>query len=364
MNNVVLKYILTNFFKSFFIVVLVIFSFGVILNLFEEIEFFKNINVTIFKPFVLTTLFVPSLIIKLLPFIIFFSSMWFIVKMRNNNDLLILKIYGYSNLKVFFILASTSFILGCFVLTAVSPITSSMVKYYEIAKSQHAKEIEHLVAFNKNGVWIKEPLPRGSRIISSNFIEGTQLKDVTIFELNDNYKLRKKIFSKTIDIQSKTWILKDSIIFKLTDDDVFEKENQKNNIELKSIYDFDKITSLFSNADTISFLDLLFDYQKLLNIGYSEQFLDQSFHSMLSLPFFLFLMTSLAVILTMYTNKRSENFKFIIIGLISCVLIYYVRDLSLALGKTDRIPLILSVWTPVLALSLFTFIGVLQINEK
>ena len=363
MNNIILKYILTNFFKTFFLVILIIFSFGVILNLFEEIEFFKNLNVTILKPFVLTTLFVPSLIIKLLPFIIFFSSMWFIIKIRNNNDLLILKIYGFSNLKIFFILAFTSFILGCFVLTAISPLTSSMVKYYEIAKSQHAKEIEHLVAFNKNGIWIKEPLINGSRIISSDLIKGTKLKDVTIFELSDEYKLKKKIFSKEIDIKSKKWILKDSLIFKLTNDEVFEKENQKY-IELNSIYDFEKITSLFSNADTISFLDLLLDYQNLLNIGYSEQFLNQNYHTMLSLPFFLFLMTSLAVILTMYTNKRSENLKFIIIGLISCVIIYYIKDLSLALGKTDRIPLILSVWAPVLALSFFTFIGVLQINEK
>ena len=41
-----------------------------------------------------------------------------------------------------------------------------------------------------------------------------------------------------------------------------------------------------------------------------------------------------------------------------------IKDLSLALGQTDRIPLILAVWTPVIALSFFTFIGVLQINEN
>ena len=62
--------------------------------------------------------------------------------------------------------------------------------------------------------------------------------------------------------------------------------------------------------------------------------------------------------------KNSENFKFIIIGLILCVIIYYLKDLSLALGKTDRIPLILSIWTPIIALSFFTLIGVIQINEK
>ena len=75
-------------------------------------------------------------------------------------------------------------------------------------------------------------------------------------------------------------------------------------------------------------------------------------------------MTAIAAILTMHTQRKSDNLRFIILGLIISVLIYYFKDLSIALGKTDRIPLILSVWAPVIALSLFTFIGVLQINEK
>ena len=76
------------------------------------------------------------------------------------------------------------------------------------------------------------------------------------------------------------------------------------------------------------------------------------------------MMTAIAAILTLNTLKRSDNIKFIIIGLIISVFIFYFKDLSLALGQTDRIPLILAVWAPVIALSLFTFVGVLQINEK
>ena len=85
---------------------------------------------------------------------------------------------------------------------------------------------------------------------------------------------------------------------------------------------------------------------------------------MLTLPFFLFLMTAIASILTMNTLKKSDNLKFIVLGLVISVLVYYFKDLSIALGQTDRIPLALSIWAPILALSLFTFIGVLQINEK
>ena len=111
MTKIVFNYLVKNFLKSLFIIVLIIYSFGVILNLFEEIEFFKNMNVSIFTPLLLTSLFIPSMITKLLPFIVFISSMWFMLKIRNNRDLLTLKIYGFSNIKIFFILASVSFFL-------------------------------------------------------------------------------------------------------------------------------------------------------------------------------------------------------------------------------------------------------------
>ena len=67
---------------------------------------------------------------------------------------------------------------------------------------------------------------------------------------------------------------------------------------------------------------------------------------------------------TMNTLKKSDNFKFIIVGILTSVLVFYFKDLSLALGKTGRISLIFSVWVPVIALSFFIFIGVIQINEK
>ena len=111
MSKVLIYYLLRNFLKTLLIVILVIYAFGIILNLFEEIEFFKNETVNLFLPLMLTSIFVPSIIIKLLPFIIFVASMWFMVKIRNNKDLLTLKVFGFSNLKIFFILACSSLLL-------------------------------------------------------------------------------------------------------------------------------------------------------------------------------------------------------------------------------------------------------------
>ena len=51
----------------------------------------------------------------------------------------------------------------------------------------------------------------------------------------------------------------------------------------------------------------LFDYNELLNTGYNKRFLNQSLHTMLSLPFLLFLMTGLASIFAMNALKKSDN---------------------------------------------------------
>jgi len=188
------------------------------------------------------------------------------------------------------------------------------------------------------------------------------LQNVTIFNLDKNHNLINKVYSKTADTSEKEWVLNKVIINTYTGGIL--KENFLENYSLLTGYDYKKITSLFKNFDTMSFLDLVINYKNLQNKGYNKAYLDQNLNSMLSLPFFLFIMTALASTLTMNTLKQSNNFTFLIVGLIACVAVYYFKDLSLALGQTNRISLALAAWIPVVAIGLFSSIGILQINEK
>ena len=51
----------------------------------------------------------------------------------------------------------------------------------------------------------------------------------------------------------------------------------------------------------MSFVELIINYDNLVTRGYNTKFLNQTLHSMLSMPFFLFIMTALAAILMMNT---------------------------------------------------------------
>ena len=362
MNKIILKYLLKNFLSKFLLVFIVVYFFGIILNLFEEIEFFKNENVSFILPLVMTIIYIPSLLIKISPFIIFVSSMFFVINIRNNQDLLILKVFGYSNLKIFFILAFTAFLIGWSLLLIITPITSNMAKQYEKTKANYSRDIDHLVTFNKNGLWIKENQKNSQRIITAKKPVGIKLTDLTIFNLDNNANLISKITAKEANIESNNWELNEVIIFK-PENDILVSEN-KEIYKIKSIYNYEKINSLFKNFDTMSFLDILVNKNKLSEKGYNEFFLNQNLHTMLALPFFCFIMTAIASIFTLNTLKKTDNLRYSFLGLITCIFVFYFKDLSLALGQTSRMPLILSIWTPVITLSFFIFIGLLQINEK
>ena len=279
MNNIILRYLIDGFFKNFLKVVLFFFCFGIILNLFEEIEFFKNLNVSIFVPLFLTILFIPSILIQLLPFIIFVTSMKFVMDIRNNKDLLNIKVFGFSNFKIFFILAITSFLIGWVVLFFINPITSSMSQYYDKTKSGYSKDIDHLVSFNKNGLWIKENFKNGQRIISAERGKDKELRNLIIYNFDENYTLKEKIFSPRANIEKNEWLLNEVLLFKISEQEI--KKLELENMTIESKYTIEKIINLFKNLDTISFVDLITNYNQLLDKGYNKIFLNQSLHAIL-----------------------------------------------------------------------------------
>ena len=74
-------------------------------------------------------------------------------------------------------------------------------------------------------------------------------------------------------------------------------------------------------------------------------------------------MTVLAAIFTI--NKRnSNNINYLMIAVLTCAIIYYMKDLSVALGKSDGISPEISVWIPIIIIGLINSIGLLQINEN
>lgn len=361
MNKILNQYLLVNFFKVFINTVFIFFSLGILLNLFEEIEFFKNLDQSMHLPVMLTLSFVPTLIIELMPFIVFLSSMFYFVSIRSNKDLLSIKIFGYSNLKITLIITFFTFLMGWVLLLFITPITSTLVKFYETEKSKYSRDVDHLISVNKNGLWIKEITNNGYKIINAEKIEGQNLKKISIFIFSTENKILRRIEAESAIILDNPWKMKNAHVY---------EDNNGNKKVWHEEYDFytekvlDKINSLFRNLNTLSFFDLVKDYKYLNEIGYSKKLLNTTIHKFVALPFFISLMVVLAAIFTIGSSDARQNYYYVIISILISVIIFYFKDLSIALGQTGKINLILSIWMPVVVIGLFCSMGLIQINEK
>ena len=142
------------FLKVLLIMTFIFFTLSFVLNLFEEINFFKDYKVGIDVPLLMSILFVPNLVFNMFPFIILLSGIWFFLKIKKTDEIIALKAAGLSNLSVIIVPSILSIILGVFLVVAVNPLSSILVKKYETIKGSYERDKEYLAAITENGIWI------------------------------------------------------------------------------------------------------------------------------------------------------------------------------------------------------------------
>ena len=104
--KVYIKFISSIFFKSLFFVLLIMSSLVFILNLLNELEFFKEEKLTLALLFLSVNS--PALIFEMFPFIMLITIQLFFIKIFENKEIDIFKYSGLKNSNILFVLCSLS----------------------------------------------------------------------------------------------------------------------------------------------------------------------------------------------------------------------------------------------------------------
>ena len=99
-------------------------------------------------------------------------------------------------------------------------------------------------------------------------------------------------------------------------------------------------------------------------LNYSTIDIDIQIHRIISYPAYLLLMTILSSIIMLNSKRYKSSTLKISIGLFFCVIIYYLNNLFNVLGATEKINYLMSIWLPLLILSLVITLMIFKINEK
>ncbi len=353
------KNLIFHFLRSLLKVLLVFFSLIVILNLFEEIKFFKNNEVNFFLPIFLTILNTPSTLFDILPFIFLMSGLYFFSEILDKNELIIYKNYGLTNIKIIGIISVTTFLIGIIVVFIFYNLSSNLKFLYLDIKNNYTKDNKYLAVVTSNGLWIKDEINNHINIINAEKIEDDYIYNIVISQFNKSYVFKKLIVADQANIKFNEWKISNPRI----------TENNSTTAGLKEIifeanFNKEKISTLFSNLSSLNLLELnrlKNDYEIL---GYSALKISLHQQKLYSYPFYLTIMVTIASILMLNIKYNKSKIFNLIIGILISVMIYYINYFLNVLSENNDLPYLISVWGSQFILILFISIGLVRINEK
>ena len=353
-----IKFIINTFLKSFLFTILIVLSLVIIIKLLTELEFFKKFNVNIFFTIYLSLINSPSMIFEIFPFITLISTQLFFIKLFNNNEIQIFKYSGLKNSNILLIISLTTLIIGLLIISIYYNASSNLKNRYLELKSNYTSDGKYLAVINKNGLWIRDKMENKTLIINSSKIDGSFLIDNFITEFNNEFEVLRNIKSNKIDIKTNNWIIFDPEIISNNTSD------RKKSLIIKSSFNYERIQSLFSNLSSLSFLELLELKKNYESLNYSIIDVNIQIQKIISYPVYLILMTIFSSVIMLNSKKLKNNTLQISVGLFFCVIIYYLNNLFNVLGTTEKINSTVSVWSPLLLLTLIIFLITSKINEK
>jgi lipopolysaccharide export system permease protein len=329
-----------------------------ILNMLSELEFFKEIDVGINFTLLLALLNSPSMIFEMFPFIFLISTQLFFIKLFNNNELEVFKYSGLKNSKILGIISAISLMTGVLIIFTFYNFSANLKNFYLEKKSQYTSDATYLAVITKNGLWIKDEINQKIYIINSSKIDNNFLIDNFITEFDNKFTVLRNIQSKKIDITVKNW--------KILDARVYNKNNYefKKIIELKTNFDYKGIKSLYSNLSSLNVFQLYDLRNNYKRLNYSLTEINIQMLKLLTYPLYLLLITIFSALIMFKIKRLSTTTLKISFGLFVSVIIYYINNLFLVMGSTEKISLVFAIFIPLTILSLINIFMFYRINEK
>ncbi len=355
------RYFVKLFFKKILLLTLIFFSLTFILTLFEEITFFSDTTESKFHlPFMITLLNVPATILELIPFIVLISTQLFFVEIIKKKENELIKINRLDNFYLIKLLTLCSFLFGIIIITLYYPISSKLKFFYFDIKNIYSEDSKYLKHYSGNGLWIKDEIDNEIYIVNASSDNKDRfLKDVFITKFDKNFNIVESISSKKVDISQNEWIIENPIIFK------DNKQIQLNeNIKLSSHFNFDKINKTFRDLNSLNLFELINLKRENEELGYSSQEVDLHFLRIISLPIYLSIMVVISSIIMLHIKRDRPYIFHVLLGILLSVIIYYINNIFKIFGLTEKIPIYLSVFFPIIFLSIVSTIGLVRINEK
>ncbi len=315
--------------------------------LIDVVEMLRNIVGKGRAPFsaaLMMSLFkLPHLTQKILPFAFMFGAMLSLTRLTKNHELVVVRAAGLSVWQFLGPAILIAALSGIFIVTIYDQASSSLFSQFERLQTRYNTGKSSFLQVSTEGLWLRQGDQNKQSVIHATGVQasGTELQNVIIFLYESGDKWVGRIDAKSATLKNGYWDISEATITTLDKASEFQHAYR-----LDTTLTLAQILDSFASPDTISFWDLPGFIKMAEEAGFSARRHRLHWHSILSTPILLCAMVLIAAAVSLRFTRLGGISKMLIAGVLAGFVLYFVADVSFALGLSGSLPVPLAAWAP------------------
>ncbi len=301
----------------------------------EDVGFFTAMALSLLK--------LPSLTEKILPFAILFGAMFTFARLTRNQELTIVRASGMSIWQMLLPAVALTGLLGVVAVTVYNPFAATLATRFEQLEARYLKGRPSLLAVSSSGLWLRQADENGQSVIHALRVsaQGLQLDDVIIFLYDTQNRFSGRIDAEHAALRDGYWLLQNAWETGSGRQPVLQEQ-----LVLRTTLTPTQIQDSFASPETISFWELPRFIATAEAAGFSALRHRLHFYALLATPFLFCAMALIAASFSLRMSRLGGVSTLFLAGSFAGFLLYFISDVTHALGLSGILPALLAAWSP------------------
>jgi lipopolysaccharide export system permease protein len=288
----------------------------------------------------------PDIAEKLLPFAVLFGAIFAFSRMSRTHELVATRAAGISAWQFLAPPLAVAIVLGCLTMTVFNPIAAALLSQYTRLEARYIRGEASQIAVFPTGLWLRQGDRAHQSVVHALRVaeQGEHLEDVIVFNYQGLDRFSGRIDAASADLQSGHWHLENAWVSGLNGQPAHVAT-----YDLPTSLTPSQIEESFASPDTISFWDLPRFIANAQNAGFSPLRHRLYWYSLLALPVLFSAMVFMAASFSFRLSRLGGMPQLVLAGALSGFAVYFLGDVTQALGQSGILPTSLAALAPAAA---------------
>lgn len=285
----------------------------------------------------------PDLCLKLLPFAVLLGGVFTFVRLSRSQELIAVRAAGLSAWNLLAPALTVAVALGVFAALAFTPFSALLLQRFAGLEARYIHDQPSQLAVSRNGLWLRQGNRGEQSVIHALRVsqQGVRLDDVIVFLYGAEDAFRGRIDAASAALQPGIWSLRDAWISGVDGHPVHRAA-----YDLRTSLTPSRIQESFASPDTMSFWDLPGFILNARQAGFSANRYELYFDSLLVMPALFAAMVFMAASFSLRLSRLGGMSRVVLYSALCGFGIYFLGDVTQALGISGILPVPLAAAAP------------------